>query len=125
MIELDNKTNSRAVDALLNFETVKYYNAEKWEVEQYTDSIKNSQKADFKSNTSLQFLNSSQNLIISTGLLAGCLLCAQNVINEKMTIGDFSKVLAIAILCFSPPLNLNPRSPTIVSYPSGNSIILS
>ncbi|CAG8586657.1 7270_t:CDS:10, partial [Funneliformis mosseae] len=84
MIETDNDARSKAVDSLLNFETVKYYNAEQFEVKRYDDAIVKYQIADYKVSASLNMLNLSQNLVITVGLLAGCLLCAW-----KVTIGDF------------------------------------
>ncbi|CAI2173840.1 5309_t:CDS:10 [Funneliformis geosporum] len=84
MIETDNDARSKAVDSLLNFETVKYYNAEQFEVKRYDDAIIKYQIADYKVSASLNMLNLSQNLVITVGLLAGCLLCAW-----KVTIGDF------------------------------------
>lgn len=81
---------AKAVDSLLNFETVKYYNAEDFEVNQYTDAVKEYQKADWLSSVSLSLLNTVQNITIQTGLLVGCLLCAKRiVIDETMTVGDF------------------------------------
>lgn len=76
MIEFDNASSARAVDSLLNFETVKYYNAEDWEVAQYEAAIKRYQNADWKSSASLNVLNTAQNTTITIGLLVGCLICA-------------------------------------------------
>ncbi|KAJ3120159.1 Homocysteine S-methyltransferase 1 [Nowakowskiella sp. JEL0407] len=89
MIELDNKTRSRSVDSLLNFETVKYYNAEEWEVGKYEQSLREYMKADWVSSASMNLLNSVQNLIIQLGLLAGSLLCAKRVVEDELTVGGF------------------------------------
>ncbi|CAG8487880.1 3260_t:CDS:10, partial [Acaulospora morrowiae] len=89
MIELDNNTRAKAVDSLLNFETVKYYNAEQFEVRRYDESIKKFQVAEYKVNSSLNLLNLSQNLVITLGLLSGCLVCAREVTKGVFTVGDF------------------------------------
>ncbi|RIA92197.1 hypothetical protein C1645_710937 [Glomus cerebriforme] len=89
MIELDNDARSKAVDSLLNFETVKYYNAEQYEVKRYDEAIRKFQIADFKVSASLNMLNLSQNLVITIGLLAGCLLCAWKVTLGEFGVGDF------------------------------------
>lgn len=72
----DNAQKARSVDSLLNFETVKYYGAEQYEVEAYREAILNYQKEEFNSNITLNILNTVQNIIICGGLLAGSILCA-------------------------------------------------
>ncbi|KAI3642591.1 hypothetical protein MP228_012146 [Amoeboaphelidium protococcarum] len=94
--ELDNATNSKAVDSLLNFETVKYYGNEDYEVAQYSDRITQYQKADWDNQLSLRYLNLSQNFVITAGLLAGGLLCAKRVADGELNVGDF--VLFISYL---------------------------
>ncbi|CAH1762874.1 18520_t:CDS:10 [Entrophospora sp. SA101] len=89
MIELDNDTRAKAVDSLLNFETVKYYNAEQFEIRRYDESIKKFQVADYKVASSLNILNLGQNFVITLGLLAGCLICAKNVASGDYTVGKF------------------------------------
>ena len=89
MIELDNAARQRAVDSLLNYETVKYYGAEKREVEIYDEAMIKYMKADFKSSASLNILNTAQNLIIALGLFVGCLLCAKKVADRVLSTGDF------------------------------------
>ncbi|XP_040842472.1 ATP-binding cassette sub-family B member 6, mitochondrial isoform X2 [Ochotona curzoniae] len=85
----ENATRARAVDSLLNFETVKYYNAESYEVGRYQEAIIKYQDLEWKSNASLVLLNQTQNLVIGLGLLAGSLLCAYFVSEEKLQVGDF------------------------------------
>ena len=85
---LENETSAKAVDSLLNFETVKYYGAEKFEVAQYEQALRRYQKADFKSSASLYLLNTAQNLIISLGLLVGCVVIVHRVKAGTMSIGD-------------------------------------
>ncbi|KAG2230304.1 hypothetical protein INT48_001070 [Thamnidium elegans] len=89
MIELDNSARTKAVDSLLNFETVKYYNAENFEINRYKEAILEYQEADWKSSVSLNILNLAQNAIITGGLLSGCLLFAYEVSKGELTAGDF------------------------------------
>jgi ATP-binding cassette, subfamily B (MDR/TAP), member 6 len=76
----DNAQRARSVDSLLNFETVKYYGAEKYEVDCYRDAILNYQKEEFNSTITLNILNPIQNIIVCAGLLSGSLLCAYLVV---------------------------------------------
>lgn len=89
MIELDNNARTKAVDSLLNFETVKYYNAENFELDRYKDAVLQYQQADWKSSVSLNVLNLAQNTIITGGLLSGCLLFAYQVSKNQLSPGDF------------------------------------
>lgn len=93
MNQKDNEANAKAVDSLLNFETVKYYEASDWETERYHKAILEYQVAEWKSNASLSFLNCAQNLINTVGLAAGSLLCAWAVVhginNLHLTVGDY------------------------------------
>ncbi|KAI9314851.1 hypothetical protein BX666DRAFT_1964047 [Dichotomocladium elegans] len=89
MIELDNNARTKAVDSLLNFETVKYYGAEAFEIRRYQDAIIEYQKADWMSSSSLNILNLAQNAVISAGLLAGCLMFAWEVSEGNLSAGDF------------------------------------
>ncbi|CAG8518945.1 18668_t:CDS:10, partial [Racocetra persica] len=102
MIELDNDTRAKAVDSLLNFETVKYYNAEQFEVQRYDEAIKKYQVADYKVASSLNILNLSQNLVITAGLLAGCLLCSYKVTQHIFTVGDFILFVTYINQLYSP-----------------------
>ncbi|XP_053373484.1 ATP-binding cassette sub-family B member 6-like [Mercenaria mercenaria] len=90
---LDNETNSKAVDSLLNFETVKYYGASDFEVERYNKAILKYQKAEWKATASLNLLNTAQNVVITGGVLAGSLLCAWAVVHSlnglHLTVGDY------------------------------------
>lgn len=98
----DNAAKSKAVDSLLNFETVKYYNAESYEVDQFNDAILKYQTAEWKSSASLPVLNQSQNVIISLGLLAGSLLCAYFVTEGKFKVGDFVLFGTYIIQLYTP-----------------------
>lgn len=88
---LDNAAQAKGVDALLNFETVKYYNAEELEVREYAKCVDEFQKAEWKTSSSLAFLNILQSLTVNAGSVTGCLLCAYMVYKGEsgMTAGDF------------------------------------
>ncbi|XP_078259374.1 ATP-binding cassette sub-family B member 6 [Rhinoraja longicauda] len=98
----DNEAKSKAVDSLLNFETVKYYNAESYEVNRYNDAILKYQVAEWKTAASLPLLNQSQNVIISLGLLAGSLLCAYFVTEKRFRVGDFVLFGTYIIQLYTP-----------------------
>ncbi|KAJ3207824.1 ATP-binding cassette sub- B member 6, mitochondrial [Dinochytrium kinnereticum] len=102
MNELDNLARARAVDSLLNFETVKYYNNEDYEVSRFEASIQNYQKADWKSNASLSILNTAQNTVITIGLIAGSTLIAKRVLDHTLTIGDFILFITYIIQLYQP-----------------------
>lgn len=93
MNKLDNERNTKSVDSLLNFETVKYYGASDFETNRYDEAIANYQKAEWKSTASLNMLNTGQNVVITGGTLAGSLLCAWAVVHSlkdlKLTVGDY------------------------------------
>ncbi|XP_017031761.1 ATP-binding cassette sub-family B member 6 [Drosophila kikkawai] len=86
----DNEQRARSVDSLLNFETVKYYGAEGYEVDCYREAILKYQKEEFLSMLTLNMLNTAQNIILCLGLLAGSLLCVYLVVHHQtLTVGDF------------------------------------
>lgn len=78
----DNAQKARSVDSLLNFETVKYYGAEGYEVDAYREAILTYQDEEWKSMITLNILNTMQNVIVCSGLLAGSLLCLHMVKNN-------------------------------------------
>ncbi|VVC89220.1 unnamed protein product [Leptidea sinapis] len=101
----DNEQKARSVDSLLNYETVKYYGAESYEVVSYKDAIVSYQKEEFKSLLTLNMLNTMQNVIICTGLLAGSLLAVSMVVRTKeLTVGDYT-LFASYIVQLYVPLN--------------------
>lgn len=102
MNELDNYARTKAVDSLLNFETVKYYNAEGFEVHRYDNAIVEYQKADYKNSVSLNVLNLAQNAVITSGLLAGCLLFAFEVSRGNLTAGDFVSFNVYMMQLYTP-----------------------
>ncbi|GAB1603488.1 ATP-binding cassette sub-family B member 6, mitochondrial-like [Argonauta hians] len=102
----DNEANAKAVDSLLNFETVKYYNNSSLEVDRYQEAIVEYQKAEWLSTASLNLLNTLQSFVIGLGLLAGCLLCAWAVVHGLnglvLTSGDYVLFGTYIIQLFSP-----------------------
>ena len=104
MNELQNETKAKAVDSLLNFETVKYYGAEDYEVQRLNDAVEAYQVCEWKSMSSLNALNSAQNVIITFGLLVGSLLCAYRVTQGILKVGDFV-LFATYIVQLYQPLN--------------------
>ncbi|MEO8001588.1 MAG: ABC transporter ATP-binding protein/permease [Arenimonas sp.] len=103
-MEADTQASSRAVDSLLNFETVKYFNNEKLEASRYDLSLQQMEEATVKSLKTLAFLNVGQSLIISMGVTAMMWRAATGVVNGTMTIGDLVLVNAY-LLQLSAPLN--------------------
>ncbi|KAL5110602.1 ATP-binding cassette sub-family B member 6 mitochondrial [Taenia crassiceps] len=104
MNDTDNAKSAVAVDSLMNFETVKYYTAEDFEVERYNKAIVEYQRANWTNQTSLSILNVTQSAIITAGLLVGTLLCARDVVIGTLTVGDFV-LFCTYILQLYMPLN--------------------
>ncbi|XP_014367210.2 ATP-binding cassette sub-family B member 6 isoform X1 [Papilio machaon] len=101
----DNEQKARSVDSLLNYETVKYYGAEGYEVVSYREAIVNYQREEFKSLITLNMLNTLQNIIICGGLLAGSLLAVYMVVKTyELTVGDYV-LFASYIVQLYVPLN--------------------
>nr|XP_012152493.1 PREDICTED: ATP-binding cassette sub-family B member 6, mitochondrial isoform X2 [Megachile rotundata] len=101
----DNAQKARSVDSLLNFETVKYYGTESYEVDSYRKAILEYQIEEWKSMITLNILNTLQNVIVCSGLLAGSLLCLHMVVNNQgFKIGDYV-LFASYIIQLYVPLN--------------------
>ncbi|KAJ7234198.1 P-loop containing nucleoside triphosphate hydrolase protein [Mycena haematopus] len=100
----DNKAASSAIDSLINFEAVKHFNNEAYEVAQYDRHLKDYEKSSIKITTSLAFLNSGQAVIFSSALTMAMFLAAQGVVNGSMTVGDLVMVNQL-IFQLSLPLN--------------------
>jgi len=98
----DSDSNSRAIDSLLNYETVKYYTNESFEAKRYDDELALWEQARRKNRLSLFALNGGQALIISVSMTAMMLLAALGVQNESMTIGDFVLINAFMMQLFIP-----------------------
>ncbi|QKO22953.1 ABC transporter ATP-binding protein/permease [Rhodoferax sp. BAB1] len=102
MNELDSTAHSRAVDSLLNYETVKYFNNEEFEARRYDENLEHYRRAAVKSQTSLSLLNTGQQLIIATGLVAMLWRATQGVIDGRMTLGDLVMINALMIQLYIP-----------------------
>ena len=89
MNEEDSRANTRAVDSLLNYETVKYFGNEEHEARRYDSAMRGYEKASIKSQTSLALLNIGQAIIISAGLTAVMLMTANGIISGTLTLGAF------------------------------------
>jgi len=104
MNEQDTDANQKAIDSLLNFETVKYFGAEKWEADRYDSAMGNYMVAAIKTNYTLAFLNFGQALLITGGLVAVMVMAAIGVENGTLSVGDFVLVNAYMIQ-LTLPLN--------------------
>ena len=104
MNEQDTDANQKAIDSLLNFETVKYFNAEKREAARYDQSMEGYEAAALKTSYSLAFLNFGQAVLITLGLVGVMWLAAVGVQSGELTVGDFVLVNAYMIQ-ITMPLN--------------------
>src|SRR6201995_2097438 len=102
MNESDTDANTKAIDSLLNYETVKYFGAEAREAERYDHSMERYERASVKTYTSLAVLNTGQAVIFTIGLTATMLLCAIGVRAGHNTVGDFVMVNAMMIQLYTP-----------------------
>ena len=102
MNELDSKAHSRAIDSLLNYETVKYFNNEAFEARRYDESLARYRKAALKSQATLSLLNTGQQLIIAVALVAMLWRATQGVIEGRMSLGDLVMVNAFMIQLYIP-----------------------
>ena len=102
MNELDSSAHSRAIDSLLNYETVKYFNNEEFEATRYDENLKRYRAAAIKSQKTLSLLNAGQQLIIALGLVAMLWRATQGVVDGRMTLGDLVMVNAFMIQLYIP-----------------------
>ncbi len=102
MNEMDSKANTKAIDSLLNYETVKYFNNEDYEARRYDDTLQSWEKAAVRNQTSLSVLNVGQAMIIAAGVTALMLLAADGVVQGTMTLGDLVLVNAFLIQLYMP-----------------------
>ncbi|KAK6196944.1 hypothetical protein LQW54_011029 [Pestalotiopsis sp. IQ-011] len=100
----DNKASTIAVDSLINYEAVKYFNNEKFEVARYDKALLGYEQSSIKVATSLAFLNSGQNIIFSSALTAMMYLAANGVASGSLTVGDLVMVNQL-VFQLSVPLN--------------------
>jgi len=100
--ELDSVAHSKAIDSLLNYETVKYFNNEDFEARRYDESLEKLRKAQLKSQTTLSLLNTGQQLIIATALVLMLWRATQGVVDGRMSLGDLVMVNAFMIQLYIP-----------------------
>ncbi len=102
MNEMDSKANQRAIDSLLNFETVKYFGNERFESRRYDENLKHYQSAAILSQQSLAILNLGQQAIIAIGLVLILWRATQGVVDGSMTLGDLVLVNTLMIQLYIP-----------------------
>jgi ATP-binding cassette, subfamily B, heavy metal transporter len=102
MNEMDSKANQKAIDSLLNFETVKYFGNEAFETARYDDNLLRYQSAAIKSQKTLAFLNLGQQIIIAIGLMLILWRATLGVVNGTMTLGDLVLVNTLMIQLYIP-----------------------
>lgn len=100
--EFDSAAHTKAVDSLLNYETVKYFNNEDFEAGRYDQSLERLRRARLKSQTTLSMLNTGQQLVIAIGLVAMLWRATEGVANGSMTLGDLVMVNAFMIQLYIP-----------------------
>lgn len=100
--QLDSETNTRAIDSLLNYETVKYFNNEAFEAEQYDRNLARWESARLKTRLTLMLLNSGQALIIAAGMILLLWLAATDVVSGEMTLGSLVMINAYILQLFLP-----------------------
>ena len=104
MNDQDTDANQKAIDSLLNFETVKYFGAERWEAARYDNAMRLYETAAVRTNYSLAFLNFGQSLVITAGLVIVMVMAALGAQAGTLTVGDFVMVNAYMIQ-ITMPLN--------------------
>jgi ATP-binding cassette subfamily B protein len=102
MNELDSRANSRAIDSLLNYETVKYFGNEEWETHRYDENLQRYRAAAIKSQQSLSALNFGQQAIIGTGLVFILWRATQGVMAGHLTLGDLVLINTFMLQLYIP-----------------------
>jgi ATP-binding cassette, subfamily B, heavy metal transporter len=102
MNELDSRANSRAIDSLLNYETVKYFGNEEWEAQRYDENLRRFRAAAIQSQKSLSALNFGQQAIIGTGLVFILWRATQGVMAGKLTLGDLVLINTFMLQLYIP-----------------------
>jgi ATP-binding cassette, subfamily B, heavy metal transporter len=100
--ELDSRANTRAVDSLLNYETVKYFNNEDYEARRYDENLRKYEEADVKNEVSLGLLNIGQSAIIAVAVTLLMILAAEGVVSKQLTLGDLVLVNGLLIQLYIP-----------------------
>ena len=102
MNELDSTANGQAVDSLINFETVKYFNNDRFELQRYDSTLSEWENSAVKSQTSMSILNFGQGAIIAVGLTFIMIYAGQGVIDGRMTLGDLVLINTMMLQLFMP-----------------------
>ena len=102
MNDLDSKANSKAIDALLNYETVKYFNNEEYESKRYDRNLEAWEASAIKNQVSLSLLNAGQAAIIAIGVTLVMVLAARDVVAHRMTVGDVVLVATFITQLYAP-----------------------
>ncbi|MGH8752057.1 MAG: ABCB family ABC transporter ATP-binding protein/permease [Burkholderiales bacterium] len=102
MNDSDSRANTRAIDSLLNYETVKYFGNENWEARRYDEGMQTWETAAVKNQTSLAGLNAGQSAIIALGMTLLMVLAANDVVKGSMTLGDLVLVNAFMLQLYLP-----------------------
>ena len=102
MNDMDSKANTRAIDSLLNYETVKYFGNEAYEARRYDENLEKWEDAAVRNQTSLAALNAGQSVIIALGVTALMLLAARGVVQGSMTLGDLVLVNVFMLQLYMP-----------------------
>jgi ABC-type transport system involved in Fe-S cluster assembly fused permease/ATPase subunit len=100
--ELDSRANTRAIDSLLNYETVKYFNNEEYEARRYDENLRQYENAAVKTEASLGILNIGQSCIIAIAVTLLMILAAQGVVNATLTLGDLVLINGLLIQLYIP-----------------------
>ena len=102
MNEMDSKANTKAIDSLLNYETVKYFGNEEFEARRYDDNLQRWEQASVRSQTSLAGLNIAQSAVIAIGLTLLLLRAADGVVQHTLTLGDLVLINTLMIQLYIP-----------------------
>jgi ATP-binding cassette, subfamily B, heavy metal transporter len=102
MNDMDSKANTKAIDSLLNYETVKYFGNEEWEAKRYDQNLQRYETAAVKSETSLGILNSAQSAVIALAVTLLMWRASEGIVDKSLTIGDLVMVNALLIQLYIP-----------------------
>ncbi len=102
MNEMDSKANSKAIDSLLNYETVKYFSNEEYEAKRYDSNLQRFESAAVKNETSLGVLNAAQSLVIAATVSLLMWRAADGIVQHRMTIGDLVMINALLVQLYIP-----------------------
>ena len=102
MNEMDSKANTKAIDSLLNYETVKYFGNEEFEAGRYDKNLQRYEAAATKSETSLGLLNAAQSIVIATAVTLLMWRASEGIVMQKLTLGDLVMVNALLIQLYIP-----------------------